>query len=572
MKKQKMEIDPRFEKHVKMICPSCKVEMEYNSAREKLFICDNCNKYMRIAARDRIWMVSDAGSFISFGEDLKSGNPLEIPGYEEKLQKAMETTSLTEGVIVGSCTIIGNPCVLGVIDSRFMMGSMGSIVGERITLAVEEATKKKLPVIMFCCSGGARMQEGILSLMQMEKTSAALKRHSDAGNLYVSVLTDPTTGGVTASFAMLGDIILAEPKAMIGFAGPRVIEQTIGAQLPEGFQRAEFQLEHGFVDAIVERKDLKETLSNILSYHPKVRSKMMKNAELAGKNMNIFKRLDSQLQRDIKETNEAAKGPSENPLSPWEKVLTVRKPTRLGTRDYIDALFDGFIEFHGDRYFRDDPSIVGGIALFNGTPVTIIGVDRGHELTEMMRTNFGMPSPEGYRKAIRLMKQAEKFNRPVITFVNTSGAYPGKEAEENGQGEAIARSIYEMSGLKIPTLAIMLGEGGSGGALALAVGNEVWMMENAIYSILSPEGFASILWKDGNRAQEAASVMKITAHDLYKLGVIDVILPEFGGAEPANMEKIAEDLRGRIYDFLDKTSYKSGEALAQERYNRFRKF
>ena len=190
----------------------------------------------------------------------------------------------------------------------------------------------------------------------------------------------------------------------------------------------------------------------------------------------------------------------------------------------------------------------------------------------MMRANFGMPSPEGYRKGIRLMKQAEKFGRPVITFVNTSGAYPGKEAEENGQGEAIARSIFEMSGLKIPTLAIMLGEGGSGGALALAVGNEVWMMENAIYSILSPEGFASILWKDGNRAQAAASVMKITAQDLYKLGVVDSIIPEFGGAEPANLEKIADHLREKIYSFLSTASRKTGETLAQERYNRFRAF
>lgn len=572
MTRLRMGVDPRFKRHVKVVCQACTAEMDYSKARENLFICPNCNKYMRISARDRINMIADPDSFVSFGDELESGNPLEIPGYEEKLQKAMESTTLREGVIVGSCTINSNPCILGAIDSRFMMGSMGSIVGEKITLAVEEATKKKLPVVLFCCSGGARMQEGILSLMQMEKTSAALKRHSDAGNLYISVLTDPTTGGVTASFAMLGDIIIAEPKAMIGFAGPRVIEQTIGKQLPEGFQRAEFQLEHGFVDAIVERKDMKDTLSRLLFYHPKVRSKMLKSAGLAGRQMNIFKRMDVQLQRDTKEANDAARGPTENPLSAWEKVLTVRKPNRLGTREYISALFEDFIELHGDRYFRDDPSIVGGIALFNGIPVTVIGVDRGHELNEMMRTNFGMPSPEGYRKAIRLMKQAEKFDRPIITFVNTSGAYPGKEAEENGQGEAIARSIYEMSALKVPTLSIMLGEGGSGGALALAVGNEVWMMENAIYSILSPEGFASILWKDGSRAQEAADVMKITANDLYKLGIIDTILPEFGGAEPANMSKIADDLKERIYFFLDKTSYKSGEALAQERYNRFRAF
>lgn len=558
--------------NIKLVCSACKVETEHEKAKENLYICPNCNKYLRVSAMDRISMIADEGTFESFADDLVSGNPLEIPGYEEKLQKAREATGLNEGVIVGKCKIYENECIIGAIDSRFMMGSMGSIVGEKITLAVEEATKKRLPVVLFCCSGGARMQEGILSLMQMEKTSAALKRHSDAGNLYISVCTDPTTGGVTASFAMLGDIILAEPKAMIGFAGPRVIEQTIGKQLPEGFQRAEFQLEHGFVDAIVERKDLKNTIGNILSCHPKSRSKIVKTVTLAGRQMQIFKKMDATLAHETKEANDAAEAPSANPLSAWEKVLTVRKPTRLGAREYINALFDGFIELHGDRYFRDDPSIVGGIATFNGIPVTVIGIDRGHELNEMMRANFGMPSPEGYRKGIRLMKQAEKFDRPVITFVNTSGAYPGKEAEENGQGEAIARSIFEMSGLKIPTLSIMLGEGGSGGALALAVGNEVWMMENAIYSILSPEGFASILWKDGNRAQEAASVMKITAQDLNKLGVVDAIIPEFGGAEPANLEKISEHLREKISYFLNVTSRKSGETLAQERYNRFRVF
>ena len=558
--------------NIKLVCSACKVETEHEKAKENLYICPNCNKYLRVSAMDRISMIADEGTFESFADDLVSGNPLEIPGYEEKLQKAREATGLNEGVIVGKCKIYENECIIGAIDSRFMMGSMGSIVGEKITLAVEEATKKRLPVVLFCCSGGARMQEGILSLMQMEKTSAALKRHSDAGNLYISVCTDPTTGGVTASFAMLGDIILAEPKAMIGFAGPRVIEQTIGKQLPEGFQRAEFQLEHGFVDAIVERKDLKDTIGNILSCHPKSRSKIVKTVTLAGRQMQIFKKMDATLAHETKEANDAAEAPSANPLSAWEKVLTVRKPTRLGAREYINALFDGFIELHGDRYFRDDPSIVGGIATFNGIPVTVIGIDRGHELNEMMRANFGMPSPEGYRKGIRLMKQAEKFDRPVITFVNTSGAYPGKEAEENGQGEAIARSIFEMSGLKIPTLSIMLGEGGSGGALALAVGNEVWMMENAIYSILSPEGFASILWKDGNRAQEAASVMKITAQDLNKLGVVDAIIPEFGGAEPANLEKISDHLREKISYFLNVTSRKSGETLAQERYNRFRVF
>ena len=300
------------------------------------------------------------------------------------------------------------------------------LVGEKIASAVEKATALRLPVVLFCCSGGARMQEGIISLMQMAKTSAALKKHSDAGLLYIPVLTDPTTGGVTASFAMLGDIILAEPGALIGFAGPRVIEQTIGQKLPEGFQRAEFQLEHGFADAIVERKDLKKTLYKLLKMHT------VKEGYANFMPATDFKFEPSELMKE-----RSAKSKS---FSAWEKVKAARNTSRLASVDYIEEIFDGFIELHGDRCYRDDPAVVGGIANLDGQPVTVIGVHKGRDLKDCVNRNYGMPSPEGYRKALRLMKQAEKFHRPVITFVNTSGAFCGMEAEECGQGEEIGRA------------------------------------------------------------------------------------------------------------------------------------
>ena len=401
------------------------------------------------------------------------------------------------------------------------------------------------------------MQEGIVSLMQMAKTAAAFKEHSDAGLLYVPVLTDPTTGGVTASFAMLGDIILAEPKALIGFAGPRVIEQTIGQKLPEGFQRAEFQLEHGFVDAIVERKDLKMTLNRILKMH---------HTKEGFANFDLYREDDHYEPTELmRERMEKARI-----LTPWEKVKAARKMERPNASDYIENIFDEFTEFHGDRYFRDDPAIIGGVAYLDGQPVTVIGVQKGKDLKDCMKRNYGMPSPEGYRKAIRLMKQAEKFHRPVITFVNTAGAYCGMEAEERGQGEAIARNLYEMSSLKVPVLCLMIGEGGSGGALALAVGNEVWMLENATYSILSPEGFASILWKDGKRAKEASEIMKITAQDLKELHIIEEILPEYGMADEKACESISRCMKGKIKAFLKRQNGKTGEQLAKERYARFR--
>ena len=236
------------------------------------------------------------------------------------------------------------------------------------------------------------------------------------------------------------------------------------------------------------------------------------------------------------------------------------------------ALFTDFFEQCGDRQCKEDAAILGGVALFHGQPVTVIGHRKGSTLEENLRCNFGMPGPEGYRKALRLMKQAEKFHRPIVCFVNTPGAYPGIEAEERGMGESIARNLMEMAGLTVPVLSILIGEGGSGGALATAVGNEVWMLENATYSILSPEGFASILWKDSGRAREASEVMKITAADLYELHVIDQIIPEYGGADELSAPAIGKYLRQQIGLFLQKFTGMEPDQIAAKRYERFRQF
>lgn len=254
------------EGHIK--CPSCSSIIE-KKALGPLKICPKCAKLFRMNAKDRVKAVSDKGSFEEFDINMEAKNPLNFPDYEVKIKSLQEKTGLKDAVKTGKCTIGGYPCVIAVMDSGFQMGSMGSVVGEKITRAFEYATENKLPIIVFTCSGGARMQEGIVSLMQMAKVSAACAKHSDAGQLYVTVLTDPTTGGVTASFAMLGDIILAEPKTLIGFAGRRVIEQTIKQKLPDEFQTSEFLLDHGFVDAIVEREKLVETLKTILMLHTK---------------------------------------------------------------------------------------------------------------------------------------------------------------------------------------------------------------------------------------------------------------------------------------------------------------
>ena len=254
-----------------------------------------------------------------------------------------------------------------------------------------------------------------------------------------------------------------------------------------------------------------------------------------------------------------------------ERVAIARHPQRPNITDYIDALFTDFFEQRGDRACREDAAILGGVALFHGRPVTVIGTRKGKTLEENLRCNFGMPGPEGYRKALRLMRQAEKFRRPIFTFIDTSGAYPGLEAEERGQGEAIARNLFEMSRLTVPVIAVVTGEGNSGGALALAVADRVLMLENAVYAILSPEGFASILWKDAQRSGEAAGLMKLTAPELLALGVIDDIIPEpDGGAHTAPAQAIREVDRA-LRRHLAALSRESGAALANQRYQKFRR-
>ena len=537
-------------------CKICKEPIFAEDVKSNLYTCPKCGGYFRVHAYRRIEMLVDDGSFIEWNKTMPISNPLDFPDYETKLEEERQKSKLNEAVVTGEATIGNVRTAIAVCDARFMMSSMGRVVGEKITAAVEKATEEKMPIIIFSCSGGARMQEGMISLMQMAKTSAALKRHHEAGQLFISFLTDPTMGGVSASFAMLGDIILAEPKALIGFAGPRVIAQTIGTKLPEGFQSAEFLLEHGFIDAIVERSEQRSVLKKILRAHT-----------------SGFKKVARQESQDENTEKVAEKRPKvKAPKTAWDSVLLSRRPDRPTAKDYIDRMFSFFLELHGDRLSGDDGAIVGGIANYYGKPVMVVAEQKGKSIKENKIRNFGMPNPSGYRKALRLMKHAQKFNMPIICIVDTPGAFCGIEAEEKGQAEAIARALFEMSDMTVPILSVVIGEGGSGGALALAVANEVWMLEHSIYSILSPEGFASILYKDAKKSKEAAEVMKITSKELLGLGVIDRVIKEELPLTVDTMDTVIEEMVSNMDDFFEKNSSKSKEEIAEDRYNRFRKF
>ncbi|MCD8018139.1 MAG: acetyl-CoA carboxylase carboxyltransferase subunit alpha [Clostridiales bacterium] len=544
-------------------CNKCGKGLFTEEYKNNLYICPKCGGYFRMPAHRRIALVAEEGSFEEWDTGLVNTNPLRMKGYPDKVKELQEKAGLDEAVVTGRAKIGENDVVLMVMDGRFLTASMGAVVGEKITRAVERATSERLPVVIFTCSGGARMQEGMTSLMQMAKTSAALKRHSEAGLLYISVLTDPTTGGVTASFATLGDIILAEPKALVGFAGPRVIEQTIGQKLPKGFRRSEFLLEHGFVDRIVDRHYMKEELCYLLDLH---RQEQRGDVTADIEEISEEVKLQGAYKPPYKVNTEHAKD-----KTAWERVELARAKGRPVGEDYINGLFDNFIEMHGDRYYGDDQAICGGIATFHGQPVTVIAQMKGKNTQENVKRNFGMPMPEGYRKSLRLMKQAEKFHRPIICFVDTPGAYPGIGAEERCQGEAIASNLYEMSDLKTPILSILIGEGGSGGALAMAVADEVWMLENAIYSILSPEGYASILWKDASLAQKAAKAMRLTSYDLYKAGFVETIIPEPENYTLDTMLDICVHLDDMICAFLKEKMNLPEEVLVAARYDRFRR-
>lgn len=531
-------------------CKGCGFQALKNEWRKHQYVCPKCGKYKNIAARVRIKYVCDEDSFREFGRWIKGYNPLDFPEYDKKLSDMEKKTDMPEAVVTGTCRIGGYKAVICVMDSRFMMASMGMAVGEKITRAVEYATKKKLPLVIFSASGGARMQEGMLSLMQMAKTSAAIGKLRETGGLFISVMTNPTTGGVTASFASLGDVQIAEPGALIGFAGPRVISQTIGEKLPEGFQSAEFLYEHGLLDGVVPRAELKGYITRLISLHQKGKRSQLasdKN-ELAGK---IEEELASR--------------------SADERVLIARNEARPTGRDYIDRLISDFCEFGGDRLHAEDVSIVCGVGRFHGISVVVIAQERGKSLDEKISHRFGMPNPEGYRKAERLMKHADRFGLPIITFVDTPGAYPGKEAEENGQGSAIAHCLLTLSRLRVPVVNVFVGEGGSGGALAIGFGDCMIMLENSVFSILSPEGFASILYKDSSRWKEACENMKMTAAELKEMGICDCVIKEDGEGAHEKSEPVFKRLDAAIAENLGRLMKLSGEDIVKQRYRRLRK-
>jgi acetyl-CoA carboxylase carboxyl transferase alpha subunit len=544
-------------------CPSCDAFVYHKRLRRNLGVCPECNFHFRLPVRQRLQQLLDDGSFVERSADIEPLDALAFADskpYVERLAAAQRKTGSREGVVYGTATIDGHPIVVAAMDFAFIGGSMGSGVGEAITQAAELALETRTPLLTIAASGGARMQEGCVSLMQMAKTSQAIARLHEDGVLYVSLLTDPTYGGVTASFATLGDVLIAEPSSYVGFAGPKVIEQTIRQQLPDGFQTAEFLLDHGMLDIVEPRENLRQTLRKLLTLH-----------ELASSSDG-----DSEALRRRLPASDGAE-PVTDPetfagRAPWDVVQLARHTDRPNTLEYVGFVFDDFQELNGDRLFDQDAAIVCGVARLGDLAVVVVGHQKGHSTSEMMERNFGMPQPDGYRKALRLMRYAARFGMPIVTFVDTPGAYPGIGAEERGQSIAIAESIMEMSRLPVPIVTVVTGEGGSGGALALAVGDRVLMMENAYYSVISPEGCSTILFKDAAQASRAAEALRLTAPDLVRLGIMDAIVPEPAEGAHADPAAAAANVKTAITSTLRELLGVPAKELLDRRYDRFRAF
>jgi len=564
-------------------CPTCE-EMLFNKQLDKqLRVCPNCGHHFRLSAVTRLEQLVDAGTWAERDAGLQSVDVLgfvDQKPYPDRLLAAQTATGLRDAAIWGTANLGGTPVALCVMDFGFMGGSMGAVVGEKVTRAAEHALAVRSPLIVVSASGGARMQEGTLALMQLAKTLAAIERLRDAGVPFLSVLSDPTTGGVFASFAAVGDVNVAEPNALIGFAGARVSVGTIAQELPVGFQRSEFLFAHGFIDRVVPRVALRDELARLLRLLPARAPEPVPAYMPLDVDLDRFRPLSflSSLVERVGEiglpdedrasvTDKAIGDPRD---AVWSRVLLARNLHRPRTLELAAAMTEEFVELHGDRLFGDDSAIVAGLGRLDGRRIVVIGQQKGADTDENIRRNFGMPHPEGYRKAMRMMELAERFGLPVVTFVDVPGAHPGPESEERGIAESIARSIALMSRLRTPIVSVITGEGGSGGALAIAVGDVVIALENAVYSVISPEGCASILWRTPDEAATAAVAMKMTAADQQALGVVDIVVPEPREGAHADHPETARRLKGVIVDRLAALDALTIDELLESRYLRYR--
>ncbi|MGY3520325.1 carboxyl transferase domain-containing protein [Micromonospora sp. PTRAS2] len=493
------------------LCPGCHSMLCAKVLSRPLQVCPQCGRHGWLSALERLAHLADDGSLRELDFPVTDADTLgfvDRKPYPRRRDEARAATGLREAMLCARLTIKGQSLVAAVMDFGFLGGSLGRAVGDLLAQAARCAVADRVPLAVVTASGGAHMQKGTVALVQMARTAMAVRSVQDAGLLTVCLITDPTYGGAAASFATLRQVIVAEPGARLGFAGPRVVAQTIGERLPDGFQSAEFLLERDFIDAIYPRDELRDLLGRLLrAVAPAVRG---------------------------------------------DVVADGAAPTRPNIDDYLYLTVDDFQKLRSDRLGGDCPPVVGEIGRWAGRPVMVIGHRKGHTGAEMVRRNYGMAGPDGYRKAGRLMRLAGRLGIPVVTLVDTSGAYPDISAEKNGQAFAIAENLALMGSLPVLIIAVVTGEGGSGGALALAVAGRVLMLADAVYSVISPEGRAAILWAGGeNATATAAASLRADARSLLALRIVNGVIPVPPGGPGDDPDEPARRLRTSVTHHLD---------------------
>ena len=535
-------------------CESCGRLVFYKDYKDNLYICPRCNHAFMMNPKQRFNLLFDNNTWKRLELPTVSDDPLEFSdrvSYVERLEDARNETGTNDAVVSADGVIGGIPTTVCVLNGFFMMGSMGRAAGDGIIASMEHAIELKQPFIMVTSSGGARMQENILALMQMARTTVAVNKLHENKIPYIVLLTDPTFGGVTASFAMLGDIHIAERGARIGFAGRRVIEQNIREKLPSNFQTAEYLYEHGMVDMVVSRGELHDKLADILAVLTKKPREPKTISVTTPKN----------------ESSKKIRGMGENEA--YDKVLLARHENRPHFLDYIEGIVDCWTYLAGDRLYGEDPAMGSGIGYWRGIPAVIIGQEQGRTIETRQKHRFGMPNPDGYRKAQRMMKLAERFGLPLISLFDTAGAFAGRDGEERGQSQAIASTISMGLSVKTPYVAVNVGQGGSGGAIAIGTGDRILMLENAIYSVIAPESCASILWKDNKFKAAAAAAMKLTARDMADMNVIDKIVVEPSGGAHKDWQTTMEMLASSVVEQLKELEEIPVDELPARRADKF---
>ena len=527
-------------------CLVCGIVLIDSPLYKQFRVCPGCKFHYGLSARDRIHSLVDPGSFKEINRSIAAIDPTSSSSkstYNARFSADQRRTGLYEAIVTGVCSIGGSSATLIVLDFGFMGGSISSVVGEKAALAFEHAAKRKLPVVAVLTSGGSRVNEGLLSLLQMGKITVSSERFSEKKLPLISVLANPTTGQAFASLANLADITLAEPGAIIGFSTARTIKESGTRSNQLTISNAESQLSNGMIDTIIDRTELNETLATLLDLtNPEFRLSYRKKT----------KRNQTPLPKQ----------------RAWQSVGLARHTKRPTSIDYINRIILNFFELKGDRASGEDPAIVGGLGHLGGQTVMIIGQERGGENNDAL--NDGMTSPAGFRKAVRLMKLAEKFEIPVITLIDTPGPNQGAPSEIGGLGSSIASTMSVMASLNVPTIAAIIGQGGSEGALALAIADRVLMMQNAIYTAMAPEEAADLMFDKSTSNEEVAESLRLTAADCLELNMVDEIVGEPITAAHESPDAAARQLRRIILTHLTDIGNWSNFRRSRRRYRKFR--